>query len=149
MLSNFDTAELTKTYNNNSASMVNPNNNEMFSIQTAYDYNTYNHDYVTVPYSTEVGCWYYFTSNIELGVQYDKSRLYNSDSHDLLYKINSGIVSIYYHLKDHPKLPVNMKIGSFYGEISIEGEGLKDDIVYDHDGSYNIEVAEKNYYLKL
>ena len=125
IFADFDTAVIAKTYNISFASITNNDRNEIFSIQSGYDYNRFHSKSLDYPKSTEVSFWYYLPQDIELGLQYDKSMLYNSDTGRKLYHVRTGIFSIYYHFKNN-KLPVNLKIGGFYGELDVEGDGLLD-----------------------
>ena len=122
---NFDNAVISKTYNVSSASIANEKGNEFFSIQGGYDYNTYHLETLDLPKSTEVSFWYYLPNNIELGLQFDRSMLYDAETMKKLYNVTSGIFSIYYHFKN-TTLPIDVKIGGMYGELDVEGDGLVD-----------------------
>ena len=135
LFSGFESHIISMTYNQSNASIAGQERGEFFSIQTSYDHNRFELNNVSPPKSTELSFWYVLSSTLEFGLQYDGTRLYNSNDGSLLHKANSRIISFYYRFKPQNKLNINYKIGAFYGEVSVDGVHLS---------LNNYELSEKS-----
>tara|TARA_Y100001970_G_C14128651_1_gene800381 strand:- start:54 stop:764 length:711 start_codon:yes stop_codon:yes gene_type:complete len=135
LVASFDKCPISMTYNQSYASISDHETNEFFSIQTAYDYNTFNLNDTDLPKSTEIGFWYVLGSFLEFGLQYDGTRLYKSSNKSLQHRSNSATVSFYYRILPRTSFDVSYKIGAFYGQVTIEGIQLSLD---------NYELREKS-----
>jgi len=76
--------------------------------------------------TTSIGGSYVLNGNLEIGVSYDMGKAENDDDSDFDFDIDGLSYGGYYHIKETETLPLNIKIGGWYGSAKASADWLDD-----------------------
>jgi len=76
--------------------------------------------------TTSIGGSYVLNGNLEIGVSYDMGKAENDDNSDFDFDIDGLSYGGYYHIKETETLPLNIKIGGWYGSAEASADWLDD-----------------------
>ena len=71
--------------------------------------------------TTSFGASYLIKGNLEVGASYQMSKVKSDDDSSLDFDINGLSFGGFYHIKESPTLPFNIKIGGMYGTAKASG----------------------------
>ena len=76
--------------------------------------------------TTSVCGVYVLNGNLEIGISYNMSKAKNDTDSDLDFNIDGLSFGGYYHMKDNETLPMNIKVGGYYGNAKVSADWFDD-----------------------